>query len=152
MDKPQTGLIRRTFAVPMLAVRDAAGALEFYGKAFGARETVRLQDPAGVVQHAEIVIEGAPIMLAEESPEHNRSPETLGGSSVIIQLEVADADALIAQAVAAGAELLRPAEDQFYGQRTGKIRDPYGHVWMLSTPIEEISYEEMHKRFNAFFS
>lgn len=138
-------------ATPYLCVKDAARALEFYTRAFGATELFRLTDPAdGKVGHAEIEIEGALIMLADEYPDFGvRSPLSIGGSPVRIVLQVADADAVASRAVAAGATLLRPVQDQFYGERSGNLRDPFGHEWMVSTPKERVSPEEMQRRWNA---
>lgn len=121
-------------ATPMLAVRDAANAIEFYKKAFGATESrERIVDPSGKIGHAEIAIAGARIMIADELPEHNRSPQSLGGTSVIIHLYVQDVDALAKQATVAGVKVLRPVKDEPYG-RVCKFEDPFGHVWMFTTP------------------
>lgn len=140
-------------ATPYLCIRDAARAIEFYKQAFGATESYRLTEPSGKVGHAEIKIGQALIMLADEYPEHgNRSPQTIGGSPVNIHLYVEDADAMVSQAVAAGAKLLRPVQDEFYGDRAGKLEDPFGHVWFIATHKEDVSPEEMQKRFAAFFA
>lgn len=136
---------QRQAVTPMLAVRGAAQALEFYKQAFGAVELFRLED-GDKIGHAQIRIGTAEIMLADEYPEHNASPSQLGGTSVILHLYVEDVDAVAAQAVAAGAELVRPVEDQFYGDRSGKLRDPFGHVWLIATPVEVVSIEEMQRR------
>lgn len=139
-------------ATPYLCVRDAASAIEFYKKAFGATELMRLADPNGKIGHAEIKIGDAPIMLADEFPEMDfRSPQSLGGSPVTIVLYVEDVDALASQAVAAGAKVLRPVEDQFYGDRMGKLADPFGHVWSVATHKEDVSPEEMRRRAAALF-
>ena len=125
--------VRRS-AIPMLAVGDAARAIEFYKKAFGAIESVeRIVDPSGKIGHAEVMIAGAQIMIADEFPEHNRSPQTLGGTSVIILVFVEDVDALARQAITAGAKVLRPVKDEPFGRRC-KLEDPFGHVWMFITP------------------
>ncbi|HEX9941497.1 MAG TPA: VOC family protein [Thermoanaerobaculia bacterium] len=135
---------------PYLCIKGAASALEFYHQAFGARETLRLTDPGGRIGHAEIRIGDAPLMLADEHPEFGiLSAQTLGSSPVGIALEVDDVDAVVRQAVAAGAKLKRPVEDQFYGERSGQVEDPFGYVWHVSTRTEEISPEEMQRRFLA---
>jgi len=124
-------------ATPYLCVRDAASAIEFYRKAFGATELMRLTQPDGKIGHAEIKIGAAPIMLADEFPGDGfRGPLSLGGSPVTIHLYVEDVDAVARQAVAAGAKMLRPVQDQFYGDRSGTLTDPFGHVWMVATHRE----------------
>jgi len=134
-------------ATPYLIVRDAARAIEFYKKAFGAKELMRMADPSGKIGHAEIKIGDSPIMLADEVPGMGyRSPESLGGSPVSILLYVEDVDAVFNQAVAAGAKVQRPVADQFYGDRTGGVTDPFGHVWYVATHKEDVSPEEMRKR------
>jgi PhnB protein len=139
--------------IPYLHVKNAAGAIEFYQKAFGAVETLRLAEPDGRIGHAEIQIDGARIMLAEEFPEHGiLGPRSLGGTSVGIHLTVPDVDALAERAVAAGANLARPIKDEFYGERGGKLEDPFGHVWHVMTPIEEVSAEEMQRRYDALLA
>ena len=137
-------------ATPYLCCKDAARAIEFYKKAFGATEAIRLSEPGGRIGHAEIRIGDAPIMLSDEYPEMDvRSPESLGGSPVLIHLYVDDVDALASQAVAAGAKLLRPVADQFYGDRSGALTDPFGHRWMIATRKEDASAAEMQKRYDA---
>ena len=139
-------------ATPYLSIKGAAAAIEFYRKAFGATETMRLADPSGRIGHAEIKIGKAHIMLADEYPEMGFvSPKTLGGSPVTIHLYVEDVDAVALQAEAAGAKVLRPVEDQFYGDRGGGFEDPFGHRWFISTRKEDISPEEMKKRAAAKF-
>ena len=136
--------------VPYLMVNGADAAISFYKKAFGATEVMRLTDPAGRIAHAQVKIGEAPVMLAEETKEWgNRSPQTLGGTPVIIDLNVADVDAVVARAVAAGAKLVFPVADQFYGFRSGRISDPFGHVWIVSTQKENLTTEEMQQRFDA---
>jgi PhnB protein len=139
-------------AHPMLAVRKADEAIEFYKKAFGAEELFRLTDPSGNVVHAEIKIGEALIMLAEEDPRYNRSPEMLGGTSVIVHIYVPDVDKTIGDAIAAGAKEIFPISDQFYGDRTGRIEDPYRHMWIFSTHREDVSIEEMKERFEKLCS
>ncbi len=132
---------------PYLSVKGAAGAIEFYKKAFGAKEVMRMPGPDGNVGHAEIQIGDSRIMLADEYPDMNfRGPHSIGGTPVHIHLYVEDADKIANQAVAAGAKLLRPLTDQFYGDRSGTLEDPFGHVWHVSTHKEDISPEEMKKR------
>ena len=123
---------------PYLAVDGAAAAIEFYKKAFGATEVMRMPGPGGKVGHAEIEIGGSRIMLADEHPEMGfRSPRALGGSPVGLHLYVADVDAVATQAVAAGARELRPVKDQFYGDRTGSFEDPIGHGGHIATRKED---------------
>jgi len=132
---------------PYLIVRNAARAIEFYKKAFGATELMRMAEPSGRIGHAEIRIGDSPIMLADEVPEMGfRSPESFGGSPVSILLYVEEVDAVFNQAVAAGAKVQRPVADQFYGDRTGGVTDPFGHVWYVATHMEDVSPEEMRKR------
>jgi PhnB protein len=135
---------------PYLIMQDAAGALEFYKKAFSATELMRFPGPDGKIMHAEIKIGDSPIMLGEEHPQMGaRSPKSLGGTPVGICLYVKDVDALSAQATAAGAKVLRPVQDQFYGDRSGTFVDPYGHQWTIATHKEDVSMEEMQKRMQA---
>jgi len=137
-------------ATPYLCCKDAARAIEVYKKAFGATEAMRLSEPGGRIGHAEIRIGDAPIMLSDEYPEMDvRSPQSLGGSPVLIHLYVDDVDALASRAVAAGAKLLRPVADQFYGDRSGTLTDPFGHRWMIATRKEDVSAAEMQKRYDA---
>lgn len=139
-------------ATPFLSIKDAARAIDFYKEAFGATEIFRLTEPSGRLGHAEILIGKARISLADEYPEYNVvGPQSLGGSPVVIQLYVEDVDAVVARAVAAGATVLQPVSDQFYGDRSGKVKDPFGHVWIFATRKEEVSPEEMQRRFDAFF-
>lgn len=134
-------------ATPYLIVGDAASAIEFYRQAFGATELFRMPDPSGRIAHAEIMIGDSHIMLADEHPEMNaRSPHTLGGSPVSFMLYVEDVDAMVAQAVTAGAKLTRPLADQFYGDRTGGVEDPFGHSWYIATHVEDVAPEELQRR------
>jgi PhnB protein len=138
-------------ATPYLIVKDAGRALEFYKKAFGATELMRLEGPDGKIGHAEICIGDSPIMLADEFPDMGyRSPQALGGSPISICLYVEDVDALFQQALAAGATVVRPVKDQFYGDRSGTLSDPFGHVWTIATHKEDLSPEEVRRRSEAF--
>ena len=132
---------------PYLIVNDGAGAIEFYKKAFGATEIMRMPSPDGRVAHAEIKIGDSQIMLADEFPEMGaRSPQTLGGSPVSLLLYVEDADAVAEQAIAAGAKVLKPVEDKFYGDRAGQFTDPFGHRWFVATHVEDVPPDEMARR------
>ncbi len=138
---------------PYLNIKNAPGAIEFYQRAFGAKEIGRISLPDGTIAHAELEIEGNKIMLAEEFPDwKNTSPTTLGGTSFGIALYVADADAAYQRAIAAGAQVNRPLEDQFYGDRSGSVIDPFGHRWYIQTHIEDVSFAEMQKRCDAMFT
>ena len=135
---------------PYLVVRGAAQALDFYARAFGATELVRMGDPSGKIGHAEIRIGNSIVMLADEYPEMGAvSPQTAGGSAVGLYLYVDDVDALGAQAVAAGATVERPIQDQFYGDRSGTFRDPFGHKWTIATHLEDLTAEEIEARARA---
>ncbi len=132
-------------------VRGAAEAIEFYQRAFGATELERFADPSGKIVDAEIKIGDSIISLAEESPEWgNHSPQSLGGGTTIITLNVEDADAVWDQAMSAGAKVIFPIEDQFYGYRQGRLEDPFGHLWIISMQIEDVSLEEMNRRMEAW--
>ena len=132
---------------PYLIVRNAAAALDFYKKAFGAVELMRFPGPGGKLMHAEIKIGDSPVMLADEMPEEGHvGPQTLGGAAVSLMLYVENVDARFAQAIAAGATVKRAVADQFYGDRTGTLADPFGHVWSLATHKEDVSMEEIHRR------
>jgi PhnB protein len=143
----------RAGAIPYICVDDAALAIAFYGRAFGALEVLRFTDPGGKIGHAELEIGPACLMLANAYPDHGfKSPKSYGGSPVRIHLFVEDVDGMLARAVAAGATVLQPAEDQFYGDRSAKLEDPFGHIWLLSTRKENLSMEEMQKRFAALMA
>jgi PhnB protein len=133
---------------PYLSVKGAAQAIEFYKRAFGAQERCRLPGPDGKsVGHAEIVLGNSILMMADEMPGcGNYSPETLKGSPVNFAVYVEDADAAFKRAVDAGATVTRPLADQFYGDRTGTVKDPFGHQWTLMTHKEDVSPEEMKRR------
>ena len=135
---------------PYLIINGAAQALEFYKRAFGAAETVRMPDPKGRIAHAEMKIGDSMIMLADEHHEMgHRGPRTLGGTSVSILLYVPDVDTVFDRAIKAGAKSQRPVADQFYGDRMGTLEDPFGHVWTIGTHIEDVSAEEMKRRMAA---
>lgn len=132
---------------PALAVRDAAAAMDWYGRVFGAEELFRLTAPDGSVVHGEMRLGGGVLMLGEESPDHGSlAPPSVGGTAVRLHLYVDDVDALFARATAAGAEVLIPLDDQFYGDRSGRLRDPFGHEWIPATRQEEMTPEEMQRR------
>jgi PhnB protein len=132
-------------ATPYLMVHHAAEAIEFYKRAFGAHEKYRMPGPGGKVMHAELQIGDSVIMLADETPEI-KGPLTLGGSPTSLMLYVEDADKVFDRALQAGAKEVRPLKDQFYGDRSGGLVDPFGHQWVISTHIEDVSPEEMKKR------
>jgi len=137
-------------AFAYLTVDGAARAIDFYQRAFGAREKFRLTDPSGRIGHAELEFGGTTIMLADAFPEYGlRDPRALGGTPVSIHLHVDNADALIQQAIDAGATLERAAADQFYGERSGSVHDPFGHRWLIGHAIEEVSPGEMQRRYEA---
>ncbi len=137
---------------PYLSIKGAAKAIDFYKRAFNASELFRLVAPSGEIGHAEIKIGNSPIMLADPCEEGTfRNPQSLGGSSVGLHVYVDDVDALFAQAVDAGAKTVRPVQDQFYGDRTGTLEDPFGHVWFLATHKEELTPEEITKRAEALY-
>jgi len=139
-----------TTVTPYLLVNGAADATRFYERAFGAEETMRLAEPSGRIGHAQLAIGDATIMIADEFPERGfRGPEALGGSPVTLVLQVPDVDAVAARAVDAGATVVIPVQDQFYGERSGRIRDPFGHVWVLSSHVEDVPSEELQRRYAA---
>lgn len=134
-------------ATPHLILSDAARAIEFYKNVFGATEMFRMMQPDGRLGHAEIRIGDSVIMLADEFPELGaRSPQHYGGTPVSTLLYFDDVDAVFHRAVAAGSKVLKPLQDQFYGDRTGTLTDPFGHQWTVATHIEDVSPEEMEKR------
>lgn len=132
---------------PYLILSGASEAIAFYQKALGASEVMRLDDPSGKIHHAEISIGGSRIMLADEHPEIQAlSPKTIGGSPVSIHFYVEEVDAAVERAVAAGAKLIRPVADQFYGDRVGGIEDPFGYRWFLATHKEDLTMDEIRRR------
>lgn len=131
---------------PYLVCKGAADAIEFYKNAFGAEELFRLEYPQGGIGHAEIRIGDSPVMLADEHPDMNiLGPATLGNSPVSLQLYVPNVDEFFAQALAAGAKQVRPVEEQFYGDRAGRLEDPFGYHWHVATAAKPVSKEEMLK-------
>lgn len=135
---------------PYLFVKGAAAALEFYKQAFGAIELMRLADPTGKIGHAEIKIGDSPVMLADEHPEIGvLGPESIGGSATCFMIYVPDVDARFTQAIAAGAKVLRPIADQFYGDRSGTVMDPFGHMWTIATHKEDLTPDEIAQRAEA---
>ena len=140
-------------ATPYLIVKGAAKALDFYKRAFGAEEMVKLETPDGSIAHAEFRVGDSPIMLGEEMAEMGfLAPQGPGASPVSIMLYVADADVMFAQAITAGATEASPVADQFYGDRSGILLDPFGHRWTIATHIEDVSAEEIHRRFAEMLS
>jgi PhnB protein len=148
--EPVTGV--RIQAAPRLRFKDAAKAIEFYKRAFGAVEVMRFETPGGI-GHAELMIGDAKIVLGEEWPEGGRfSAETLGDTPISIELDLPDVDAFVEHAVSEGATVVRPVMDEFYGRRQGTLVDPFGYVWGVATVKEEMSLEEMHRRFEAMMA
>ena len=132
---------------PYLVIKGAAEAIEYYKKVFGATELFRMPDPSGRIGHAELMIGDSHIMLADEFPEMNyRGPVSDGSSPVSLLLYVEDVDSIVERAIAAGAKVLKPVQDQFYGDRSGFIQDPFGHLWGVATHKEDVSPEEMEER------
>lgn len=146
MTKPATQYPPLT---PALAVQNAARAIDFYRAAFGAVELYRLIDPeSGKVGHAELTINGSMIMLSDEYPTINKAPSTLGGTSVKLSLLVQSVDRFVERARVAGATVMSPPSDQFYGYRSASVRDPFGHEWMIQQEIEKVTPEEMQRRWD----
>ena len=132
---------------PYLSVNGGAAAVEFYTQVFGATERMRMPGPGDTIGHCELELGDSVIMLADETPEIGfLSPKTLGGTPVILSVYVEDVDAVVERAVQAGATLLRPVEDQFYGDRSGQLEDPFGHRWSVASHVEDVSPEEMERR------
>jgi PhnB protein len=131
-----------------LIVKGGPQAIDFYKRAFGATELLRLAGPEGSIAHAEIKIGDSPVMLADEVPSMGfRGPQSIGGSPVCLMLYVEDVDARFQQAVDAGATVVRPLANQFYGDRSGTLTDPFGHVWTIASHIEDVSQEDIELRF-----
>lgn len=132
---------------PYLSIKGAAAAIDYYKEAFGATELFRMAGPDGKIGHAEIKIGNSPIMLADEFPEMEFvSPQTLGGSPIGLMIYVDDVDTMFQRAISKGAKEVKPLENQFYGDRSGTLRDPFGHVWTVATHVEDVAPEEIEKR------
>lgn len=135
---------------PYLIVRGAARAIEFYKQAFGATELLRMPGPNNTIGHAEIKIGDSVIMLADEMPNGQyRSPESVGGSPVSLMIYIEDVDQVFARAMSLGSKETRAVQDQFYGDRSGNLIDPFGHVWTVATHVEDVAPEEMQRRMDA---
>jgi PhnB protein len=135
---------------PYLYVHDGVAALQFYARAFGARELYRMEGPSGKIGHAELQVGDSRLMLADEAPEIGvRSPKSIGGSAMCLLLYVEDVDRVMDEAVRAGGTVTRPVKDQFYGDRTGVLTDPFGHLWTVATHKEDVSPEELQRRASA---
>jgi PhnB protein len=140
---------------PYLIIKGAAQAIEYYKKVFGATETVRMNGPDGKVGHAELKIGDSHIMLADENPgmgEGHTSATTVGGSPVSLYVYLPDVDSVVQKAAAEGAKILKPVQDQFYGDRSGFIRDPFGHLWGIATHVEDVSPQQMQERMKKLMS
>jgi PhnB protein len=135
---------------PYLVIKGAAAAIDFYKKAFGATEIMRMPQPDGRVGHAELRIGDSVVMLADEFPEmDNIGPKTLGGTPVSLLLYVENADTTFERAVSLGSKVIKPLQNQFYGDRSGFLEDPFGHRWGIATHIEDVSPEEMQRRMTS---
>lgn len=133
--------------MPYLSIDGASAAIDFYSQVFGAKERMRMPAPEGKVGHAELQIGDSVLMLADESPEQgHRGPRSLGGTPISLMVYVEDVDQVVNHAAELGAQILRPVEDQFYGDRVATIEDPFGHRWTVATHIEDVSPEEMQRR------
>ena len=135
-----------TAVSPALAFKGAAAAITWYKNIFGAKEKMRFDNPDKTVAHAEITIGDSLLYLSDENLQYNQSPKTLGGNSVNLCVYVPDVDAVIKKAVDNGAKLIMSAADQFYGDRSGRIEDPFGYIWVISTHVKDMSEEEMHRK------
>ncbi len=135
-----------TAVSPALAFKGAAAAITWYKNIFGAKEKMRFDNPDNTIAHAEITIDDSLIYLSDENLQYNQSPKTLGGNSVNLCVYVPDVDAVIKKAVDNGAKLIMPAADQFYGDRSGRIEDPFGYFWVIATHVKDVSEEEMHRK------
>ena len=148
--KPPANTVHEVFAY--LRVADTARAMAFYAEAFGAVELFRLTEPSGRIGHAEMQLGPAVLMLSDPYPEYGlHAPGEGADLASSVHLHVDDADEMCARAVAAGATLVAPPSDEFYGERGGKVRDPFGHTWMIGHSIEQLTPEEMQRRYDAMF-
>jgi PhnB protein len=139
--------------IPYLAFEDAAAAIDFYVRAFGGTETLRLPMPGGRIGHAEIRIGPSLIMLSDEAPDYGALSAThYGGSPISLMLYVEDVDAFVARAESAGAKIIRPVADQFYGDRSGVLLDPFGYKWSIATHVEDVTPEEMKRRMAKLYA
>jgi len=135
---------------PYLFVRAAAAAIDFYKSVFGATEILRMPGPSGRIMHAELKIGDSIVMLADENPQTGiMSPQTIGGSPSSLLVYVENVDAVMQKALESGAKQLHPVKSQFYGDRSGSLLDPFGHMWSVATHVEDVSPEEMKKRMSA---
>jgi len=150
ISKPMAGDYRAT---PYLICRNAAEALDWYKSAFLASEIVRMADPSGKIMHAEFRIGAAPLMIADEFPDMGyNSPQSIGGSAVSIHVLVDDVDQTFSRAIKIGAKEVMAVTDQFDGERRGTLKDPYGHIWLLATRVEDVSFLEMSERFKKMMA
>ena len=149
-DKASTS---RQSVVPYMCVKEAGKALDFYVRAFGAKEAFRLTEPgSGRIGHAEFAIGTSRLMISDEYPDFGAlSPQSVGGSPIKLHVAVDDCDGFVAKAVAAGATVLRPPKDQFFGERNAMVMDPFGHGWFISQRIEEVTPAEMQRRWATAF-
>jgi len=137
---------------PALAFRGTEAAIKWYVNNLGAKEKMRFDMPDGTIAHAEVTIGDTVIMLAEENQEHNKSPRTLHGNSINLCLYVPDVDAVVKKATNNGAKVLIPVEDQFYGDRSGRIEDPFGYIWIISTHVKDMTEQETKKAMKQWMS
>ncbi|MDQ3473770.1 MAG: VOC family protein [Acidobacteriota bacterium] len=132
---------------PYLSIKGAAAAIDYYKEVFGATELFRMAGPEGKIGHAEIKIGNSPIMLADEYPDMEFvSPQTLGGTPIGLMIYVDDVDTMFKNAISGGAKEIKPLQNQFYGDRSGTLKDPFGHVWTVATHVEDVAPEEMERR------
>ena len=137
---------------PYLFIKGAGRAIEFYKKAFGAKERLRLEMPGGGVAHAELEFGNSVVMMGDECPSMEaKSPQSIGGSPVMIHIYVEDVDAVFKRAIAEGAKVLQPVDDKFYGDRSGSVTDPFGHLWGIATHTEDVAPDEINRRAAAMF-
>jgi PhnB protein len=135
---------------PYLIVRDGARAIDYYKQAFGATELMRMPGPGGKIGHAEIKIGDSPVMLADEGPmSENKSPAQYGGTPVPLMIYVDDVDTVFKRALSAGGKEVKPLQNQFYGDRSGTLTDPFGHCWTIATHVEDVAPDEMQRRMAA---